>query len=314
MQYGDRTWQIFSALTHRNLQIAEENGQLILRISEQDFDLQMQKYGQILDRLLEEARRPHEKKKELAQRLQVDKTILSAALSDKTPRKLKRDIILSVLFLIRPLPTVDQVNHKLMELMQPGLFTETAFIAENQRNWVLYHIFEYGQDHNCPAESWLEYANAALHYFEMQPLIPGECRLILSPEQTQMLDQWSSAIESVGTCDFSVMRNDALKEYRYRHGLDTHSGKQEAVRRLAEQTQISQASVESIFGRMTNKNSNVHPDTLIPVLAAMGCTLRQVNKMLMQANRALVYYSSRSEYDLRWIRVLMQNTEAEKNS
>lgn len=313
MQYGDKTWQIFSALTHRNLQIAVENGQMVLKVSEQDFQMQMQRYGQILDRLLEEARQPHEKKKELAQRLQVDKTILSAALSEKNPRKLKRDIILSVLFLIRPLPTVDQVNHKLMELMQPGLFTETAFIRENRRNWVLFRILEYGQDHGCPAENWLEYANAVLQFHEMAPLVPGECRFELPEDQIRMLEQWKPSIAALDICDFSIMRNEALKEYRYRNGLDRHKGKQETFQRLSEQTQVSVASIESMFGRMSNKNSNVHPDTLIPVLAAMGCTLNQVNEMLMQANRALVYHSSRSEYDLGWIRVLIENTNAEKN-
>ena len=308
--YGDETWGVFSALTHRNLQIAEENGRLCLKISEEDFEFQMRRYNQILQNLLEDIRRPCEKKKELAKRLHVSQSLLSAATSEKNERKLKRDVILSALLSLSVLPTVDQVNHKLMELAEPGLFTQTAYTEENRRNWVLHHILEHGQDYACPMESWLLYANTALELLDLPPLICQDTGGVFPEADRAMLEDWREQIAQIGFVDFSVMRRQLLLDYRIRNRLDDYGGRKKTFDKLSRESGVDVSMVESVFGTMTNRNSDVNPETLIPVMAVMGCSLYQVNEMLLQANRELVYTTSRTAYALKWIGRLVSNSRA----
>lgn len=307
--YGDDTWKIFKALTKQNLKIAEENGKTYLKIPEEDFACQMRKYNQIAEELLNAVRKPCEKNRELAQRLHVNQSILSAATSEKGKRKLTRDVVLSALFSLPSVPTVDQVNHKLMELRVPGLYTETAFERENQRNWILYQILEYAGDGKvCPMGSWKEYANAVLKALELETLICGEENCELPEKEKARVEEWRSRIDSIGSVDFTLVRRMHLQNYRIKNGLDRHGGKIMAFERLESETGIPLTTVESVFGTLSNRNSNVNPDTLIPVMTVIGCTLNEVNEMLLQANRELVYYASCDEYMLRWIGRLMENS------
>ena len=307
--YGDDTWEIFEALTRRNLMIAEENGKTYLKIPEEDFERQMRKYSQIAEELLNEIRKPYEKNRELAQRLHVDQSTLSAATSDKGKRKLTRDVVLSSLLSLPDVPTVDQVNHKLMELMVPGLYTETTFVEENRRNWVLYQILEHAKEcRECPVGSWRDYANAVLKELKLDPLICSEEGCGLPQKDMALVEQWRGQIDSIGSVDFTLERRKRLNDYRIKNGLDRHGGRRKAFEKLEKESGIPATTVESVFGTLSNRNSNVHPNVLIPVMAAMGCTLNEVNEMLLQANRELIYYASCDAYMLKWIGRLMENS------
>lgn len=308
--YGDDTWEIFETLTRQNLKIAEENGKTYLQIPEEDFQRQMRKYSQIAAELLDEIRKPCEKNKELAERLHVNQSILSAATSDKSDRKLTRDLVMSSLLSLSKVPTVDQVNHKLMELMVPGLYAETAFVEENRRNWVLYQVLEYAKgSEKCPMENWQNYANAMLKELKMDPLICGAEEYELPEEERAKAEAWRTRIGSIGFVDFTLERRRHLQNYRIKNGLDRHGGKRRAIEKVSMESGIPEATVESVFGTLSNRNSNVHPEVLIPVMAVMGCTLTEVNKMLLQANRELVYYASRNEVALKWIGRLVKNSQ-----
>lgn len=308
-EYGDDTWGVLNALTHRNLQIAEEEGELHLMIPDEDFAFQMRRYNQLVEELLDNVRMPCEKNKELAKRLSVNHTVLSAVTSGKNARRLKRDVVLSALFSLPAIPTVDQVNHKLMELGEPGLFIETAFVEENRRNLVLHRILEFAQKEACPMRSWLDYANAVLTKLKLLPLLREEAEGTIPAGHGDMLKQWKREIGEIGFVDFSVLRRELLQAYRVRNGLDYHGGRKTAFERLSDKSAVDISMVESTFGTMSNRNSNVCPETLIPILAAMGCTLSQTNEMLLQANRALIYPASRSETDLLWIGQLVKNSQ-----
>lgn len=308
--YGDDTWAIFEVLTRQNLKVAEENGKAYLQIPEEDFNLQMRKYSQIAEEFLNEVRKPYEKKRELAQRLHVNQSVLSAVTSDKSNRRLTRNVVLSSLFSLSPVPTVDQVNHKLMELMVPGLYTETFLVKENQRNWILHEILKYaGERRECPMESWLDYANAVLKKLRMELLICEKNGCTLPEAELARVKEWRSQLDSIGFVDFTLLRRKRLQDYRKEHGLDRHGGRKKAFEKLEQESGIAFSSVETVFGTLSNRNSDVPPETLIPVMAVMGCTLTEVNEMLLQSNHELIYYASRDAYVLNWIGRLVENSQ-----
>ena len=67
-----------------------------------------------------------------------------------------RDVVLKVILGTCPIPDEQAVEHILMELHHPGLFTSTYSLPENRRNEALRCIFAWLREHECGDSILLE--------------------------------------------------------------------------------------------------------------------------------------------------------------
>lgn len=301
--------RIFQALSHRQLLMSEENGTIILTIPEEKFQQILPRESQHAEAVLARIVRKGESRKELARRLNTEPSTLSAATSATRRRRLPRNVALASLLWLDPLPSPDEANHLLMELEQPGLFLQTYSKRENRRNWLIHNVLTYAKDNAaCPCESWLDFTNHVLKHCH-QELIETN-KYCFEPKQDfpetlkGLADKWNRTADGLTATDYSIKRQHYLDRYREKEELLGYGGRQLAFECLDEQTHSGISVICSMFGSLTNKNSNIAREKLIAIAAALGCTYRETNEMLMESNRALLYPNNSNGEELKWIQMM----------
>ena len=229
------------------------------------------------------------KKGDLAsQYLHISPSHFSMIRNPKKAHKPNLDLIVTAALVNHHPFCVEVVNHVLMEIELPGLFTDTYDYNVNLRNFILARILEYAQDHPCPRARWIDFAWEALDYLGMQPLqdVPvGNCEL--SVKEEELLTKWlEEAKRKCVKTDYMVLR----REYLDRFAEENHKSKTEAISLLAEIAAIHISTVRDVFAsEYAGKGTRGSRDTLIQGAVYMGCTLDEINTLLRQANHSLLY-------------------------
>lgn len=310
--YKDGTMQIIRQLGERDVEIVQNSDTVVLRVSSQDFEKIMPSDGDRARDVILSPKLDNETKKALAERYGVDPATLSKVTAVYRYKPPTRDLVLCAILQQSPVPTVNEASHILMQMRHPGLFTETSYKKENQRNWLLIQIIQQAQDQPCPGENWQDYAESVLACFGMKRLSNRPVSMDFSDEQKVLMDRWRQELESIGYTDYCALRKVYLGDYRHRQGLQNRGGQAEAYRQLSEKSGIFLDRFSVLFGNMLNGNSKGSREVVIDLAVAMGCTLKETNRMLLQINEALLYPNRADKTELEWVRQLCAN-ETDRN-
>ncbi len=252
------------------------------------------------------------KRGELASIYNVSPSQFSMIISRTSVHRVSRDLILCAALMTRTPISVEAVDHTLMELGLPGLFTGTYNERENKRNFILCRILEYGQTHTC-ADSWLTFARGILNYLDMD--IPGgNYRNIsipsLSPEEIELAEQWQTeaeeSAEKLTEIDYMPLRNHYFNLYVQKTGL-TRAG---ALRHLSEITFLSEDAIKKyLTAKVATSQTHGSRESLIRLAAELGCTLDEANILLRQSNMAIIYPLQENAYEMELTQRLLRNGE-----
>ena len=103
----------------------------------------------------------------------------------------------------------------------------------------------------------------------------------------------------VSYSDFSNRRADYRQNYIQTHALSDKSLPFIYDQLFYEGDQTCSVNViQDFFGRMTRPRSRSARDTIIEMGIKMGCSLGQINLMLVEANYALLYPRSFFQFDV----------------
>lgn len=223
-------------------------------------------------------RKPEHKRKRDERHKPSQDLIVAAALVNRRPFKL------------------EDVNHVLMEIELPGLFTDTYIYDKNLRNSVLAKILNYAQNHDCPRERWILFTWEALDYLGLRNLsnIPVDTSQLTMKEET-LLDGWlAEAKKECVRTDYMEQRRKHLDDYAKAHNIT----RSKAIAKLAELTYIDISTIRDVFAsEFAGKDTHGDRTTIIQVAAHMGCTLEEINTLLRQANYPLLYPFRKDNFD-----------------
>lgn len=252
------------------------------------------------------------KKGELANEYyNISPQYLSMLISPDYGNKVTQNLIISAVLLPRKPVTVDDVNHILMELCLPGLFDKTGDKAANRRNRVLCKLLEYAQTNPCPRKNWLLFAHEVLAYLRMDALytvskkhraVSPDC---LSEEEETLAEGWrGDSGNTEQEPNYMTFRNECFKRYREENDLRVNA----AYSALYHKIHIDEDTIKTLVSSSSvgDKTHGSRP-TLIQLAIHMGCDLNEANRMLMEANYALLYPLREDEDELKHIHALLKN-------
>ena len=221
-------------------------------------------------------------------------------------------MVLCALLGLDPLPNIDEVNHSLMMMCCAGLFTETVYLGENRRNWILAQIFQYGQTNPCPMDSWQDFANTVLTFCNME-LISKKFNFYSFPTALEdLVEEWQETLRTINATDYAPIRQAYLDRYREAQNLAYRGGLTRAYYRLADTVHVGEDRIKALFGRTTYRNSRGGREVLIALGIALGCTLRETNRMLLQINEPLLYPNLSDQKEIQYVQQLRQNETQRK--
>lgn len=229
------------------------------------------------------------KKGDLAsQYLHISPSQFSMIRNPKKAHKPNLDLIVTAALVNDEPFRVEDVNHVLMEIELPGLFTDTYDYEVNLRNFIFTRILEYAQDHRCPRERWINFAWEALDYLGMQALqdVPVDS-CDLSVKEEELLTRWlEEAKRKCVRTDYMVLR----RKYLDRFAKEKKMSRSAAISVLSETAAIHISTVRDVFAsEFAGEGTHGSRETLIQGAVYMGCTLDEVNTLLRQANYPLLY-------------------------
>lgn len=214
-------------------------------------------------------------------------------------------IVIAALVNLQPFSPED-VNHILMELELPGLFTDTYDQQINLRNYILTKLLDHAQHNTCPRERWIYFARDALDFLEMEPLqqLPGRADN-LSVQEKQMLSRWlTEAQQNCVRTNYLHLRHEYLERCIQERGLN----RSHAVSILAKESYTSVNAFRDVFNSKFHSVGTIGSrDTLIRGAIVLRCTLEETNLMLRQSNRALIYPFRENQLELNSMVQLIRN-------
>lgn len=241
-----------------------------------------------------------------------------------------RDILIAGALMMNPPLNARELDHALMEVGHPGLFTNTYDQDENIRNHVLKRFFDYVAQVNVRQHLvvWPEIADRVLTALGLTPLnrqnadvsdIPGisgsaELRAHLvdalwariRPQIASWLDE---AEEICIPTNYMVRRNKHLHDRLT--ALKRTADDKHFFTKLAQAVCLNPDSARALFddkNPIFEKHSNHGDrDALIRGAIFLRCTLRETNILLAEANHALLYVFREDPNELNHIAELLQN-------
>ena len=201
---------------------------------------------------------------------------------------------------------VQDINHVLMEIELPGLFTDTYDNDVNLRNYILSCILNYAQDHECPRERWINFTWEALDYLGLEPLQNVQCTSEnLTVAEEEMLRGWMEEAErNCVRVDYRILRKKFVHRYAEENGLTPSK----VIGRIAQITYYNESTVRDVVAPLSVKKlANKARTSLIQCAIAMGCTLEETNTMLRQSNLALLYPFREDGQEIIWVTKLLKN-------
>lgn len=217
----------------------------------------------------------------------------------KGTRPMTRDMAINCLFSYDRLPTVDDANHLLTELRQPGLFTNTKSYGRenhvNERNYVIKCVLGWANaiqqewaDEILPRNvSWIGFLQTVLDAAGFQRTLREKANVYVpdmgdfSPDVQRLIEDLSERAKKI-TSNQTHLRQAAVERYRMAQGLKNS-------------TQVHQRCMNRIYlteehtRKLLSDGERGARDSLILACAFLGCSINEVNQILQQANYALLY-------------------------
>lgn len=238
--------------------------------------------------------------------LNISPQHFSMIIGEKQCNKASLDLIVCAALVLRHPFGIDQVDHVLMEIERAGLFTDTYDEIQNLRNYILRKLLAYAQEHECPRERWLFFGLEVLAFLGMKPLQEWDnVRVNLSIEEEEMILDWMEEAKKVcGKTNYMVRRNRYLNRYAQENGISLD----DAITRLADEIPLDRGSVRDVFAsEFSVEGTRGRRDTLILGAIRMNCTMEETNRMLREANYALLYPFRENPDEIVHIALLLQN-------
>ena len=311
-EYGDGTQEVIRHMESGFKYKIDGDGQDSLQIVFLDDEgvpwhkLELRTGSALAKELMEEAKTPGETMKEFAERCSVTNSTLSNATSWASGRTLTRDLALKIILMSTPLPTEKTVNHTMMVLGRPGLFTDTGDVKANRRNQVLINILEYAQNHSCPTENWLIFTQMVFNQLGDGVFLGSEDApfATLSKEAIAEIDVWAEEVKKLRAVDYLAQRQEFVKRFASRRGL--RCSKEKLMEVICKEAFISPGAIKNILALRANKNSKGSRESLINLAKVLGCTFPEVNSMLRKANHAILYPKSADKEEVDTCKMFLQ--------
>ena len=309
MDYGEKTWEVFSLLNRENIRFRYDKSRRIQIVSNEKDVETIQAANEHIRMIIFSAKLPEEKKQEFALRLGVSSQSLSMYVSPAGNfRYPPRNIVLRAIMLHDDFLNREDANHILMELKHPGLFVNTWNLYENQRNYLIDRVIQFAFERRAryPRREWSLFLDETLARYGMETLFDGADGR-LTKEESDILRDWEPGFRDIRATDYSVFR----REMRDRIPGDIAEQYLQIRRNLAllyhtQEERIEQESVQRFFASSTNKNSRVGRARIIEMGIAMRCAIDEVNRMLQEANHAHLYPRQADMSELEAIRLLAE--------
>ncbi len=316
--YGNDTKVTMNMLHSASVRIAQDrNAYVTITDSDQAFKIVNPSGRDRAEDLLTAGREEGETGKEYARRLGITPQELSMfkarASNFRVPR---RDIVLKAILGRSPVPDEGVVDHILMELHHPGLFTSTYDLEANRRNEVLRAVFSWLRTHVLPDH--ILFASFILDRLGLPDLDLKDVDYSVfadwarEPEGVRFLEDCRARMDLVSYSDFSSRRADLRQAFIEREHLEGKSMPYvyDQLYYKGQQT-CSVNVIQDFFGRMTRPRSRSARDTIIEMGIKLGCDLAGINTMLVEANYALLYPRSFFQFDVLAYRRLCEENGTE---
>ncbi len=303
--YGNDTKVTMTRLTNESVRIIQDrNSYVIISGSDGSWQITNPTGRDRAEELLTTGREAGESGKDYAKRLGISPQELSMFKARASNFRVPgRDVVLKAILGRDPVPDEKAVEHILMELHHPGLFTSTYDLGVNRRNEVLRAVFSRLRE--TPVEDPILFASYTLSALGLPDLglkntdPDAVAEWAGNPEIEAFLEECRQRMSLVSYSDFSNKRADFRKNYIESHGLTEKSLPYIYDQLFYEGDQTCSVNViQDFFGRMTRPRSRSARDTIIEMGIKMGCSLGQINLMLVEANYALLYPRSFFQFDV----------------
>lgn len=316
--YREGTRKLISKVERGELEILEKEGCLWVRSSGREWKLPS-KEDFAKDALLSE-RQVKEKLKDVANEFGVSESTLYKIITDKYPQEATRETCLCALLNRQKIPSLEEVNHTLMTMKRPLLYTATISVGSNCRNDLLIRILTLAEKAERPEDGWALFANRAILYFNarlgsrenfaMTPLFKGqksdiakERELFLRQAQRVKapLEEWERGLLETARQDAPQCRRQVMRDYCAREGISS-LGKASQI--LSVKLYLSDEYIRKMFAPWGRTGCR---DSLIACAEAMGCTYRETNLMLREVDAAILYPNSSASDDVAIMARLLRN-------
>ena len=198
-----------------------------------------------------------------------------------------RDVAINGILMMRTPFTVAETDHVLMEMGMAGLFTDTYLPNENIRNYILKQLLEHIR--RTPPQKdgyWLKTAWNMMDYLGLPPLGTDGSGANLSSEERSLADAWYEEAKTLGRTNYMLLRKTFYQRFQQETGKN--------IKELSEATVINIQTCRDLLysqniptgGRRGNRGQR---NSLICLCACLGCTLEESNRILREANYALLY-------------------------
>lgn len=234
---------------------------------------------------------------------------LSMLITPGYQNKVTQELILCAVLLPKQPVCLDDLNHILMEVGQPGLFDVTGDLQANRRNRALIGLVNYAQDHECPRDRWLTYAHEMLAYLKMDPLYrqgQTHSQSDLTDEDISLFESWTAKKDIMDEkTGYMGYRKVCFEDYRERKGMTVG----EAQAKIGAAAIIGPESVKNLLcaSRMSSRTRGSR-ETLVRMSIEMGCDLDEANRILMEAGYPLLYPFREDDNERRFIFYLLKNS------
>lgn len=303
--YGNDTKVTMARLTSESVRIIQDrNSYVIISGTDGSWQITNPTGRDRAEELLTTGREAGESGKDYAKRLGISPQELSMFKAHASNFRVPgRDVVLKAILGRDPVPDEKAVEHILMELHHPGLFTSTYDLEVNCRNEVLRAVFSRIRD--TPVEDRILFASCTLSALGLPDLglkntsPETVAEWAKDPEVAKFLEECRQRMSLVSYSDFSNRRADYRQNYIQTHALSDKSLPFIYDQLFYEGDQTCSVNViQDFFGRMTRPRSRSARDTIIEMGIKMGCSLGQINLMLVEANYALLYPRSFFQFDV----------------
>jgi len=308
--YGDQTTQIFTMLARDSARVVLDTRRRLIVFSDREKRLLMPEREsrgcEILNSVL--SGNAYEYEKDLAEALDISPQELSMFSSETSPRKLPRNIAIALLALSADVPSLSDIDHILMELCHPGLFSSTYDRAENRRNALIRIFFRYAAKHpEIAGRERLILLNTLMSKYATRMGLRQKTALItetfdvLDALPEELCEDCDRELPSIGAGTFRPRRLKYRQRFMEKKGI---TKVQDAIRLLARLSATSEPTVRSFFSRESH-TSKCSRDNIIFLALALECDLEEANAMLVEANHALLYPNEASG-DVEYAQKLLQ--------
>lgn len=234
--------------------------------------------------------------RDLADMLGISEQELSMYMSPQTDRMPPRKTIIERLLLLEDVPTPQEVDHTLMQLRRPGLFTDTYDTHVNRGNYLLWQVFWFADAHPEIRTNWAGCAAWLMEQcgFDAEAVMgaPVPADFSVPAAFSRELDGWKAGAEKIGYQDYAPFRRACVNRYLERAHLPEDTSMTKLFAHLTQMDlplAFTKATLTKFPRSVTSAGSRLSSGSLESIGLALGCDLVQLNRLLRESNYPLVY-------------------------